>query len=36
MATPPQSPIEILEDLRHRYGMDEFAEILTPRLREAQ
>ena len=36
MATPPQSPIEILDDLRHRYGMDEVAEILSPRLTEAQ
>lgn len=35
MATPPQSPIEILDDLRRRYGMDEVAEILTPRLTQA-
>jgi len=36
MSTPPQSPIEILDDLRRRYGMDEVAEILTPRLKEIQ
>lgn len=36
LATPPQSPTEILDDLRRRYGMDEVAQILTPRLTEAQ
>ena len=36
MAAPPQSPQEILDELRARYGMDEVARILTPRLKEAQ
>ena len=36
MATPPQSPQDILDELRARYGMEEVAEILTPRLEEAE
>jgi hypothetical protein len=32
MTTPPQSPAEVLEELRARYGMDEVAEILGPLL----
>lgn len=32
MTTPPRSPQQILEELQARYGMDEVAEILTPRL----
>ena len=32
MVTPPQSPQQILAELRDRYGMDEVAEILTPLL----
>lgn len=32
MTTPAQSPREVLEDLRVRYGMDEVAEILAPLL----
>ena len=36
MATPPQNPQEILDDLQARYGMDEVAKILAARLQEAQ
>jgi len=32
MTAPPQSPGEILQELRTRYGMDEVAEILGPLL----
>lgn len=32
MTTPPQSPREVLAELQTRYGMDEVAEILAPRL----
>ena len=32
MTTPAQSPREVLEELRTRYGMDEVAEILAPLL----
>lgn len=36
MATPPQSPQQILAKLRDRYGMDEVVEILTPILPEVE
>lgn len=36
MRKPPTSPQEILDELRERYGMDEVAEILTPRLTVAE
>jgi predicted nucleic acid-binding protein len=32
MTTPPRSPREVLAELQTRYGMDEVAEILAPRL----
>jgi hypothetical protein len=32
MTDPPQTPREVLEELRTRYGMDEVAEILEPLL----
>ena len=32
MTTPAQSPREVLEELRTRYGMDEVVEILVPLL----
>jgi predicted nucleic acid-binding protein len=36
MTTPSRTPREILDDLRDRDGMDEVAEILSPRLEEAE
>jgi predicted nucleic acid-binding protein len=36
MTTPARSPHEILDELRDRYGMNEVAEILSPRLEEAE
>jgi hypothetical protein len=36
MATPPQTPREVLDDLRDRYGMDEVADILSPLLEETE
>jgi predicted nucleic acid-binding protein len=36
MVTPPRSPLQILEELRDRYGMDEVAEMLTPLLPEVE
>ena len=32
MTSPPQSPREVLDELRARYGMDEVSQILAPRL----
>lgn len=32
MTAPPQSPRDLLDQLRTRYGMDDVAEILTPLL----
>lgn len=36
MTTPALTPQEILDDIRNRYGMDEVAIILSPRLTGAQ
>lgn len=36
MTTPSRTPRELLDELRDRYGMDEVAEILSPRLEEAE
>jgi hypothetical protein len=36
MTTPARTPRQILGELRGRYGMDEVAQILSPRLEEAQ
>jgi hypothetical protein len=36
MTTPTRTPHEILDELRDRYGMDEVAEVLSPRVAEAQ
>lgn len=34
MATPPHTPEQILTELQDRYGMDEAAALLRPRLSE--
>jgi hypothetical protein len=36
MTTPARTPVEVLDELGERYGMDEVVEILSPRLEAAQ